>query len=96
MLHETIPFKNTNAARLVLLISILVALFWYVGQTLNIYRYALVGVVFEILWLPMIGALFVLPVISVIRLRKERFNVRSLYLYSILVIGLAVLFMVIT
>jgi len=43
------------------------------------------GTLFEILWLPMLAALFILPVLSFILLVKNKFNPRSLYLYSFIV-----------
>jgi len=57
----------------VLFLSILVSLFWFASQFINIYRFALVGAIFEILWLPMILMVFCLPLISFYYLLKEKF-----------------------
>jgi hypothetical protein len=71
----------------VLFLSILVSLFWFASQFINIYRFALVGAIFEILWLPMILMVFCLPLISFYYLLKEKFSVNSTYLYAILIMS---------
>jgi hypothetical protein len=70
----------------VFILSILASVFWYIGQTVNVYYFAVVGAIFEILWLPMIALLIVLPIFSFIYLVKEKFNLKSLYLYSFLIL----------
>ena len=70
--------------RSILYVSILVFLFWTCSRFINVYRFALVGAIFEILWLPMILMLFCLPVISCYYLFKEKFSIHSTYLYVFL------------
>jgi len=48
-------------SRIILFASILLIFFWLLTQSFDVYRYDLVGAIFEILWLPMLAALFVLP-----------------------------------
>ena len=94
MQQQVATFKNSKTAKLVFLLSILVSVFWCLVQVLNdVYRFAVVGALFEILGLPMIGGLFILPIISIIQIVKEKLERRSLYLYSILIIAVAVLAM---
>ena len=71
----------------VLFLSILVSLFWLASRFINIYQFALVGAIFEILWLPMILMVFCLPLISLNYLFKEKFNANSTYLYAILIMS---------
>ena len=71
----------------VLFLSILVSLFWLASRFINIYQFALVGAIFEILWLPMILMVFGLPLISLYYLFKEKFNANSTYLYAILIMS---------
>ncbi len=87
-------FKNSKNSKIVLILSIFTSGFWYLGQNIDVYRFVLVGAIFEILWLPMLAMLFFLPIISLILLVKEKFNIKSLYLYSILIIIATILFMV--
>ena len=78
----TFKFK---VSLIVFIASIIVPLFWYLGQVINVYRYAWLGALSEILWLPMLAVLFVLPVFSFVLLIKNKFNPRSLYLYSFII-----------
>ena len=52
----------------------------------NVYTYKLTGALFEILWLPFMLLLLVLPVVSVVYWVKEQFNFKSLFFYSFLII----------
>jgi|WetSurMetagenome_2_1015567.scaffolds.fasta_scaffold1211960_1 hypothetical protein len=82
--------SKSKRSRIVLLLSILVSVFWILGQTLDIYHNAFVGAVFEAAWLPVIAATFVLAILSVLYWVKDKFNVRSLYLYSLALIVLTI------
>lgn len=86
--------NNSKIPKIVFILSVLTAAFWCVGQLVNIYYFAVVGVIFEIIWLPMIALLIVLPILSLIYLANEKFNLKSLYLYSFLIILATVLFMI--
>jgi hypothetical protein len=82
-LREVLLFYEMK--KTVLFLSILVSLFWLASRFINIYRFALVGAIFEILWLPMILMVFGLPLISFYYLLKDKFSVNSTYLYAILI-----------
>ncbi len=83
---------NSKKPRLVLILSVITAVFWYIGQSFNVYYFAVVGAVFEILWLPMIASLIILPILSLFYLIKEKFNLTSLYLYSFLILIATILY----
>ncbi len=74
--------------------SIVASLFWGISQFINVSA-GITSFVFEILWLPMIVLIFVLPIISFIYLIKEKFNYRSLNMYSFIISAgtLALLFL---
>lgn len=86
-------FKNSRESKMVFFLSILTSVYWCVGKLLDTNTFAFAGAVFEFLWLPMLAALIILPILSFIHLIKAKFNTRSLYLYSILVIIPAFLIM---
>lgn len=69
---------------IILLLSLATLCFWYVGNSIDVYQYAVVGAFFEILWLPMIVLFFVLPILSLFFWIKEKWALKSLYLYSFL------------
>ena len=94
MKENLIPFKNSRTSKIVFILSIIVVGYWWLGQVINEYSLALVGAIFELLWLPALAMLFVLPIISLIFLVKEKFNIRSFYIYTILINVTTILFMV--
>ena len=85
MKQKTKHFRHTKQSKVILVLSMLVAAYWYFGKTLDVYNQKLMGAVFEILWLPMIILLFVLPIVSIGFFVKEKCNIRSFYLYSLLI-----------
>ena len=93
MAHETTTFKNSRLSKILFVLSIFVLAYWRVGQIINIYRFAVVGAVYEILWLFMLIGLFGLPIIALIFLIKEKFSFSSLYLYTIIIGGFNILLM---
>ena len=52
--------------------SSLVLAFWLLVNQINVYEYKLVGIIYEILWLPFLLLVFVLPILTtfLILLRK--------------------------
>jgi len=94
MNEHLIPFKNTSRSKLIFLLSIVVSGYWWLTKGINVYSNAIVGAIFEILWLPVLGMLFLLPILSMTLLIKERVNVRSLYIYSILINITTICFMI--
>ncbi len=94
MKENLTPFKNSRTSKMVFILSIIVSGYWWLGQVIDVYSFALVGAIFEILWLPVLLMLFALPIISLIFLVKEKVNVRSLYIYSILIGVTTILFMI--
>lgn len=87
---KTIKKKKNNEAigKVVLALSVFVLLFVGLSRLLNVYQISYVGAIFEILWLPVILLLFILPVLSLIYWIQDKFNPKSIYLYSI-VLGIA-------
>jgi len=86
MKENTNAFKNTKTGKIIFRLSLLASVLWCLSHIINVYSFALLGAIFEILWLPMLAALFFLPIISLVLWVKEKFNIRSLYLYSILIV----------
>ena len=93
MKEDLVEINNKLMSIIVFILSILVSVFWCIGNLINIYQFAVVGAIFELLWLPMIAMFIVLPIISLVYLVKEKFTVKSFYLYSILIIGVTFLWM---
>ncbi|NRS90968.1 magnesium-transporting ATPase (P-type) [Chryseobacterium sp. 16F] len=84
-------FHNTIINKILLISSILVCLFWILSRTIDVYNYAIVGAIYEMLWLPCIVSLIIIPLVSLIFLIKDKFNLRSLNLFSLIVMTLTLL-----
>ena len=94
MAHDSDTFKNSSLSKICFISSIIVFLFWFIGQVTDVYHFAVVGAIFELLWLLMLLMLFVLPIISLVFLIREKFNFRSLYLYTFLIVVTTILLMI--
>ena len=79
-------FLKPNTRKLLLTLSAIVSFFWILGSRVNIYQVAAVGAIFEILWLPIIILTITIPIISIVFWVKEKFNIKSLYLLSVILI----------
>lgn len=64
--------KNKIIDVVILSGSFLVMAFWLLVNQINVYEYKLVGIIYEILWLPFLLLVFVLPILTtfLILLRK--------------------------
>ena len=94
MTHDTTTFQNSILSKIILVLSIIVFAFWSVGKIIDVYRFAVVGAIFEILWIFMLLMLFVLPIIPLIFWIKGKFNFRSLYLFTIIIFVTNILLMI--
>ncbi len=83
--------NNSITAKLILLLSVATAALWITSQLIDVYQYTIVGVFYEIVWLPMLAMLVILPLAGIVFWVKEKFYRYSFYLYSILIIGVTVL-----
>lgn len=71
--------------------SILVFVFWLSSISFNVYSVTLAGVIFELLWLPMVLLIGVLPIWAFIKWRKEHFILRSFNAGTLLVALLTII-----
>ena len=72
--------------------TLAVAAYWISTLLIkNVYHFALVGAVYEILWFPMLASLVALPLIAFVFWTKERFNIKSIYPFIIILIIAVVL-----
>ncbi len=78
--------SNKKASVVVFVMSVLVTLFWLLGNLFDVYQFAIVGVIFEIVWLPIMALTFILPLVALFLFIKDKFNYKSLNLYSFLLV----------
>jgi hypothetical protein len=96
MARQTTSFNNSTLSKVCFVLSIVVFGFWGTGQIIDVYQHAFVGAIFEMLWLFMLLMLFTMPIIALIFLIKEKFNFRSLYLYTFIIAVTNILLMIFT
>ncbi len=77
--------KSIGYGRIFLILSIGVFLFFLLSNVTDVYRFAFVGAIYELLWLPAMLLLFGLPVFVIVFWGREKFSLRSIHLYSMLV-----------
>ena len=91
----TTATENSKNGKLIFIISFVVFAFYFIGYIVagDVYRYAVVGAIYKLLWLPMLASLLIVPVISVaVFFKKERHS--KLYAaLSILLIASSILIM---
>jgi hypothetical protein len=93
MEQETAIYKNSRLSKIFFVLSIFILAYWSIAQVTNVYKVAVVGAIYEIMWLFMLMGLFGLPVVSLIFLIRDKFSFRSLYLYTIIIGGLTIMLM---
>ena len=87
-MQKSTAVQGINLSKIVFLLSLITFVYWLLGNLIPIYKYPVVGALFEILWLPMMVFLFLLPLFSFFFWMKEKWSIKTLFLYSFL-IGIA-------
>lgn len=76
-------FPNTKRTeQWVFLLSLGSAVYWGLGDWIDIYRIAAVGAVYELLWLPFLALLLGLPAVSFFLWAKGKIKLDSLFFYA--------------
>jgi len=91
MIESSIVLQNSRTAKIILIFTIANALFWGLGKSINVYSLPVVGAIFEILWLPALIGLFILPILAIIFWFKDKFIFKSLNIYSIVIAVITVI-----
>jgi len=89
-------FTNRSASKVILILSGLVFLFYLSIQVLisNVYRYAFVGALFELLSIPMLLLLVALPIFCILQLIKSRGISRGYAVVSLVLIVITFILLV--
>jgi hypothetical protein len=78
-MNQPINIQNNKQSKFVLCISVFVLIY------VIIFKAAAVGTVYENLWLFIVAAIFIIPVIALWVLFKNKFSIKSFYFYSLLI-----------
>lgn len=77
--------KVEKKEKAVFILSTVLMVLWFLGQTIDLHSHKVVGTIFAFLWFPMIGMLFLLPVINLSMLIKRSVNFKAFWIYGLLV-----------
>ena len=64
--------KVITNKKLLFALSISMLIYWLLCNTIDVYKYAILGVIYEIIWFPMLVMLFVLPIINTYSMLKTK------------------------
>jgi hypothetical protein len=64
--------KLITNKKLLFALSISLLLYWLIGKITDVYKITILSVVYEILWLPMLVLLFLLPIINTYAIFKTK------------------------
>jgi hypothetical protein len=80
MKNEFLIKYRLRIALILFLVPFICATFWYLVNTHCVYEYALVGAIFELVWLPMILITFGAPIVSFVCWLKDKRKFKSVFL----------------
>ena len=69
-------------------------LYWLFSKTIDVYQITIIGVLYEIIWLPMIVMFIVLPILNTFSLFKTKNNLMSYFSLALNIITLLIVFLV--
>lgn len=81
---------NKKTGVILLVLSIAAGFYWILGNSFNVYQYAIPGAIFEILWFPMLLLLFILPALAIFLAVKQKFK-KSLYYFFTVAISILIM-----
>ena len=62
-------------------VSLLTMIFWISINQINVYNNKFIGIIAEILWLPFILLIFVLPILTFVLVSTRKFKNSKFYFY---------------
>ena len=84
-MNNSLPNRENKLGKIIFGMSALTLLLIIVFRSIDIYKYAVVGAIFEMLWLFIIATIFILPIVAIWELFRKGFSFKSFYLFTILI-----------
>jgi len=66
--------------------------YWLYVLNFDVYQYAIIGVIYEILWLPMLACLHIFPILSMISWIDDQYSLNSWHLYAFLALAVLLVY----
>jgi hypothetical protein len=86
--------KLITNKKLLLALSISILLYWLLCNTIDVYKFAVLGVFYEILWLPMLILFIILPILNTYTIFKNKNNLIPYFSLALNVITIVIVFLV--
>ena len=83
--------KKSKFEFVLFILSIITCIFWIFSQLFDVYKYKIIGVFFELAFLPMLILFFVLPILVLIQVIKSKKIFKSLSSISLLILMVTIL-----
>jgi|SRR5690554_61346 len=94
---SNVPSRHkSKTSKIIFILSILTAVYWCFVMFVDVYRFVVVGAIYELAWLPMLLCVYSLPIVSFIFFYKEKFSLRSLNLFAFLISVATLLFVLLS
>lgn len=74
---------STKTEKILLWLSLFTCLFWLLIQLVDVYQFKVTGILYEIVSIPMLLMLVILPIVIIIQLIRHKPKFRSLYFLSL-------------
>lgn len=92
---KKVPMKNialnNKAATSILIVSFFILLYWNFAHNIDVYKYAVVGALYEMSALLVLAATYILPLFIVILILISKFNLNKKYYIALAVLVLSIL-----
>jgi len=86
--------QRQRLSRVLFLLVTAAAVFAFLCKSIDVYSFAPMGAIFELLWIPTLATLFITPFIALKYWFDERFKLFSFNLYTTLICIAAILYII--
>ena len=83
--------QNQQLATIVLITSLIFSFYWIGVFFVDVYKWAFVGAVYEILWLPGLAVIYFLPVLILLLAVLNKFRINSRYYVGFSMLALTII-----
>ena len=85
-MNETSPtFIRTRTSKIIFVLGILTCIYWWLTGTVSLKDNAILSTLSELAWLPLLLLIFVLTGTSLVLFIRDKFNIKSLNLYTLII-----------
>jgi len=83
--------QNNKAANAILIVSFLILLYWNFAHNIDVYKYAVVGAVYEMSALLVVAATYILPLFILVIAFINKFRINSKYYIALGLLALTII-----